>query len=117
MRAMQNAAERDGYDYTGNWFRTYNRDKAKQVASDYRKQGFKARVVAKGGGVAVYIKDTPKSLAMKEEQDRQDELERIQIAAEVATYLMEVAGQLKDMKLHTILSIRRDVQDVIKRGF
>jgi hypothetical protein len=118
---MTTTAERkayqDGYGFTGVWERSYNRDEAKRRAAEFRAEGFLARLVDTDGGVAVYTKDTPKTLEAKAEKERQDELKRLERAAEVAAYLTEVAGQLKDMKLNVILSIQNEVRRIIERGF
>lgn len=74
-------------------------------------------MVDTNGGVAVYTKDTEKTLAAKAEKARLDELKRLEQAVEVATYLIEVAGKLKDMKANTISSIRREVERIIERGW
>lgn len=110
-------ARNDGYDFTGVWERSCNREKAKQRAVEFRAEGFLARLVDADGGVAVYTKDTPKTLAAKAEKARLDELKRLEQAAEVATYLTEVAGQLKDMTANKINQIRYEVQQIIARGW
>ena len=115
--AAERKARQDGYNFTGVWDRSWNRDEAKRRAAEFRAEGFLARLVDTGNGVAVYTKDTPKTLEAKAEKERHDELRRLELAAEVAAYLTEVAGQMKDMKLNVIRSIRRDIQQIIERGF
>ncbi|KKN88421.1 hypothetical protein LCGC14_0249840 [marine sediment metagenome] len=117
---MTTAAERnareDGYEFTGCYARSYDKDKLKPDAAEYCQQGYRVRTVnVYGGGYSLYIKDTPKTLKAKEEQAIKDEEARQATAIDVAEYLVAVSKHIGDLgasKLQTLKHvIKRELGD------
>ena len=116
---MSNAQERkavaDGYWFTGVYHRSYERDEAKARAAEFRAEGFKTRLVNVEGGVKVYAKDTPMTLAAEAEKAKVDETKRVAKAKEVHQYLAGL--DVSKLSINLLTNLHREVQRLVEHGF
>jgi prophage DNA circulation protein len=112
--AAASNAEAEGFNFTGHWESRWNRAELKAPAARYRKQGFLVKVLRKDDGVAIYIKDTPKTLAAAEAVRIADEEHRKLLVAEISQYLLQMAGKIDHLPARTLKGIRNELDRLVE---
>jgi len=110
-------AERDGFYYSGVWCRKWEKEELAEKQNQLKAEGYKTRQVSRSGGTAIYIKDTPKTLAAQAAEAAEMEKKRLRKVGELSLLLRRIASETETYSFNKLREIELQVTRVLERDW